>query len=52
MFAAELTSDEFAAATRSGDPLCILIPVGAIEPHGPHLPLDTDLIISRAAAVR
>ncbi|HEU4365190.1 MAG TPA: creatininase family protein, partial [Candidatus Krumholzibacteria bacterium] len=41
-----------AAAARSGDPLCILIPVGAIEPHGPHLPLDTDLIISRAAAVR
>ncbi len=28
------------------------MPVGAIEPHGPHLPLDTDLVISRAAAER
>jgi len=52
VFAAELTSDEFAEAARRGGRLCVLVPVGAIEPHGPHLPLDTDLIISRAAAVR
>lgn len=52
VFAAELTTDEFDAARRAGDPLCILVPVGAIEPHGPHLPLDTDLIISRAASLR
>ncbi len=51
IFAAGLTSEEFAAAAGGGR-LCILLPVGAIEPHGPHLPLDTDLIISRAAAVR
>jgi creatinine amidohydrolase len=34
----------------------VLVPVGAIEAHGPHLPLDTDLIIAgetaRRAAVR
>jgi creatinine amidohydrolase len=32
--------------------VAVLLPVGAIEPHGPHLPLDTDLIISRAACAR
>ena len=52
LFAAELTTEEFAAAARAAGPLCILVPVGAVEPHGPHLPLDTDLIISRAAALR
>ncbi len=27
-----------------------VLPVGAIEAHGPHLPLGTDVIISRAMA--
>jgi creatinine amidohydrolase len=49
---AALTSDELARALADAEPVCILQPVGAIEPHGPHLPLDTDLIISRAAAER
>ncbi|MEZ5977870.1 MAG: creatininase family protein [Planctomycetota bacterium] len=31
------------------DPVCIL-PTGATEPHGPHLPLDVDVVISTAQA--
>lgn len=52
VFVARMTTDELAALIKTGRPLAILVPVGAIEPHGPHLPLDTDLVISRAAAER
>ncbi len=38
---AELTKDEFAAAMREGR--WILLPLGAVEQHGPHLGLGTDL---------
>jgi len=37
---AELTWPEAAARFRETD--LVLLPVGAIEQHGPHLPLDTD----------
>lgn len=30
----------------------VLVPVGSIEQHGPHLPLDTDTVIARAVAER
>lgn len=30
----------------------VLVPVGSIEQHGPHLPLDTDSVIARAVAQR
>jgi len=30
----------------------ILVPVGSIEQHGPHLPLDTDTVIAEAVAQR
>ncbi len=33
-------------------PVVVLLPVGSVEPHGPHLPLETDTIISLAACVR
>jgi len=47
---ARLTTDELRDLFAGNARVAILLPVGAIEPHGPHLPLDTDLIISRAAA--
>ena len=31
-------------------PVVALLPVGAVEAHGPHLPLVTDVVIARAAA--
>ena len=38
--------------TRAHDvPLTLLIPLGATEQHGPHLPLATDTIIAEAIAV-
>jgi creatinine amidohydrolase/Fe(II)-dependent formamide hydrolase-like protein len=30
----------------------VLVPVGSIEQHGPHLPLDTDAVIAEAVADR
>lgn len=30
----------------------LLVPVGSIEQHGPHLPLDTDTVIAQAVATR
>ena len=47
-----LTSDELSQLLALGRPVAVMIAVGAVEPHGPHLPLDTDLIISRAAIER
>jgi creatinine amidohydrolase len=50
--AAWMTSDELAAALAEPRKVAVMMAVGAVEPHGPHLPLDTDLIISRAASER
>ena len=33
-------------------PTVVLVPIGSIEPHGPHLPLSTDLTISEVACLR
>jgi creatinine amidohydrolase len=47
---AELTYEEAAHAAKSG--AIALVPVGATEAHGPHLPLATDVIISEELARR
>src|SRR3954470_17170899 len=36
----------------SKKPLIALIPIGSTEPHGPHLGLGTDVVISAAACVK
>jgi creatinine amidohydrolase len=38
------------AREAAGPGSVAILPVGAIEAHGPHLPLDTDVIIARAMA--
>src|SRR6202165_6029795 len=46
----ELTSGQLADRIAA-DPDCVaLIPVGATEQHGPHLPVGTDTIIATALA--
>lgn len=48
---AELTYEEVAEICAAG-PAVAIVPVGSVEPHGPHLPLDTDTVISDACARR
>jgi len=48
LFLDELTYEE--ASRLEG--AVALLPTGATEAHGPHLPLGTDVIISRTAAAR
>lgn len=48
---AELTYEEVAEILAAGKAVAI-VPVGSVEPHGPHLPLDTDTTISVTCARR
>jgi creatinine amidohydrolase len=48
----ELTTQELAPRVDAARGPVFLLPVGSVEPHGPHLPLATDTIISEAAAAR
>ncbi|MFN7130890.1 MAG: creatininase family protein, partial [Myxococcales bacterium] len=48
--AAELPFPEVAAFARAG--AVALLPVGSTEAHGPHLPLDTDVLIAEGVCDR
>lgn len=48
---AELTFEEVASLCATGRAVAI-VPVGSVEPHGPHLPLATDTTISETCAKR
>ena len=48
---AELTAPEFLKAIDKSVSTAI-IPMGILEKHGPHLPLGTDMIVSREIATR
>jgi creatinine amidohydrolase len=48
---ADLTTDTLKALLASR-PVVALVPCGSVEPHGPHLPLGTDTVISEAAILR
>jgi creatinine amidohydrolase len=39
-------------ARRLGEGSVLVLPVGAVEQHGPHLPLSTDLVIAEEMAAR
>jgi creatinine amidohydrolase len=47
----ELTTAEVRALVAI-PPTAVLVPVGSVEPHGPHLPLATDTLLSDTAAIR
>jgi len=49
---AALRSPEIRALLDAGRPVVALLPVGSVEPHGPHLPLATDTLISEGACER
>lgn len=48
---ATMTTDEVRALLASSR-VAALVPVGSVEPHGPHLPLHTDTLISEHASAR
>ncbi|MGE3544734.1 MAG: creatininase family protein [Kofleriaceae bacterium] len=51
-FLARHTTATLRALLDGKAPVVALIPVGSTEPHGPHLGLGTDVVISAAACVR
>ncbi|MCA9679378.1 MAG: creatininase family protein [Kofleriaceae bacterium] len=46
------TTVSLRAALDGGRPVVALVPVGSVEPHGPHLSLLTDVVISEGACER
>lgn len=51
-FLARHTTATLRALLDDKKPLVALVPIGSTEPHGPHLGLGTDVIISAAACVK
>jgi len=51
-FLARHTTASLYTLLRGEKPVVALVPVGSTEPHGPHLGLGTDVVISAAACVR
>ena len=51
-FLARHTTASLYTLLRGKKPVVALVPVGSTEPHGPHLGLGTDVVISAAACVR
>lgn len=51
-FLADFTTETLRPLLAAAAPVAVLVPVGSVEPHGPHLPLRTDTIIGEAAALR
>ncbi|MFL6121909.1 creatininase family protein [Actinophytocola sp.] len=49
---ADLTSPQLAEVLAGPRKPVLLLPVGAVEPHGPHAPLGTDEIISAGMCAR
>lgn len=47
-----VTMPRFAALVESDERVVVLVPVGSVEPHGPHMTLLADTVISEAAATR
>ena len=47
----ECTMDECAAVLAGPTPVAVL-PVGSTEPHGPHLPLETDALLAHECGLR
>ena len=51
-FLARHTTATLRGLLDSKRPVVALVPIGSTEPHGPHLGLGTDVVISAAACVR
>jgi creatinine amidohydrolase len=51
-FLARHTTATLRALLDGKKPVVALVPIGSTEPHGPHLGLGTDVVISAAACVR
>ena len=51
-FLARHTTASLYALLGGKKPVVALVPIGSTEPHGPHLGLGTDVVISAAACVR